>query len=327
MLNRIPNAIGAQGPGAASQPGPVAALRAAVPPTPLARQEPPAGGALIRLMHKVEPERSNARRQAEPRRCIIFLHVPKTAGWTLRGVLRYKYPSEILFLDDPSDPLGGIEAIPLEDRRRARVATGHVFYGVHEHIPQPTEYITVLREPIARVVSMYNHVLRRPEHRLHDEVAGSGMGLEEFARSCADAGIDNQQTRLISGRGAGRGGAPRLRRARTWVAPRLERGDLEQAKRNLDDFLLVGLTERFDETFILLRRVLGWRLPMYATRNVGRAANGSPPERAVGAGDRADQGAKRARPRALRACAAGCSRRPSRGRAPRSSARWRRSGC
>ena len=28
----------------------------------------------------------------------------------------------------------------------------------------------------------------------------------------------------------------------------------------------------------MLRRMLGWRLPMYATRNVSRAANGSPPE-------------------------------------------------
>ena len=71
------------------------------------------------------------------------------------------------------------------------MATGHVFYGVHEHIPQPTEYITVLREPIARVVSMYNHVLRRPEHRCTTR-SRVGDGLQEFARSCADAiGADN----------------------------------------------------------------------------------------------------------------------------------------
>ena len=155
------------------------------------------------LMHRVRAEWSHARRPAEPGRCLIFLHVPKTAGWTLRGVLRYKYPSEILFLDDRYEALGGIEKVPLEDRRRARVVTGHVFYGVHEHIPQPSDYITVLRDPIARVVSMYNHILRRPQHRLHDEVAGSGIGLEEFARASDDPGLDNQQTRLISGRGAG----------------------------------------------------------------------------------------------------------------------------
>ena len=43
---------------------------------------------------------------------------------------------------------------------------------------------------------------------------------------------------------------------------------LEEAKRNLDRFLVVGLTERFDETFILIRRALGWKLPYYLTANV-----------------------------------------------------------
>ena len=40
---------------------------------------------------------------------------------------------------------------------------------------------------------------------------------------------------------------------------------LDEARANLDRFLVVGLTERFDESFILVRRALGWRLPMYAT--------------------------------------------------------------
>jgi hypothetical protein len=41
------------------------------------------------------------------------------------------------------------------------------------------------------------------------------------------------------------------------------------------------LPERFDETFILLRRVLGWRLPYYVSANVAGAAKpvgGSPRE-------------------------------------------------
>jgi hypothetical protein len=191
--------------------------------------------------------------------------------------VRYKYPSHHLFLDDKFDPMGGIEQVPLEARRAARVAAGHVFYGVHEHIPQECEYITILREPVARVVSMFHSMRRSPQTRMYDELVRTGMGLEEFARTVPDPGIDNEQTRLISGRGRGEtllqpsGG-------RVWVAPKLTREDLETAKRNLDRFLVVGLTERFDETFIMIRRALGWRLPMYETRNVGRTANGRRPE-------------------------------------------------
>ena len=40
---------------------------------------------------------------------------------------------------------------------------------------------------------------------------------------------------------------------------------------------MVGLTERFDESFILIRRALGWRLPMYETHNVSKAGLPAPP--------------------------------------------------
>ena len=56
---------------------------------------------------------------------------------------------------------------------------------------------------------------------------------------------------------------------------------LDEAKANLDRFLVVGLTERFDESFILVRRALGWRLPMYSTRNASRGPRRARP------GDRA----------------------------------------
>jgi hypothetical protein len=54
----------------------------------------------------------------------------------------------------------------------------------------------------------------------------------------------------------------------------VDREALEEAKHNLAGFLVVGLTEHFEETFALLRRSLGLRIPFYVTRNE------SPPFRA-----------------------------------------------
>ena len=46
---------------------------------------------------------------------------------------------------------------------------------------------------------------------------------------------------------------------------------LVTAKRNLDDwFCMAGVTERFDESMLLLRRSLGWRSCYYLRRNEGR---------------------------------------------------------
>jgi Galactose-3-O-sulfotransferase len=222
-------------------------------------------------MHSLGSRRGTPR----SRRCIVFLHVPKTGGSTLRAVLRFKYPGRHLFLHDPSEQMQKFRAVPVQDRRAARVVAGHLLYGVHQHIPQESDYITVLREPVARAISNYNGILRRPGHWFHDELVRSGMGLEEFAQAKAGP-ADNLQTRYVSGRRSGEylssGPSGRLEPTALGAAA------LEDAKRNLERFLVVGVTERFDESFILIRRALGWRLPMYATRNDAKAEPGPSPE-------------------------------------------------
>jgi hypothetical protein len=209
------------------------------------------------------------------RRCIVFVHIPKTGGRTLSTALRYKHPSGFLRLSDKFERPEKLQEIPLEDRRAAQVISGHISYGVHRYVPQECEYITILREPVARVISRYNHVLSRrdailgdPQHWLHRFVR-SGMDFEKFIQAGVDPRLDNGQTRVISGRSLGD------------EQVSLGREALEDAKRNLEKFLVVGLTERFDESFILVRRALGWKLPMYETDNVSTRRMSEPPTQAV----------------------------------------------
>ena len=189
------------------------------------------------------------------KRCLVFLHVPKTGGQTIESPLLRSFPkSERIHLDTLDRPLDdAMNGIPLERRLTARLVWGHVPHGVHLYIPQPCEYFTILREPIARVVSGYKYIIRTREHGLHDRLLAEAMSLEEYL----DAGIDkgqteNSQTRQLSGR----------------QFDALDRSALEMAKRNLEACLVVGLTERFEETFVLLRRTVGLRMPFYVTRNV-----------------------------------------------------------
>jgi Galactose-3-O-sulfotransferase len=190
-------------------------------------------------------------------RCIIFLHLPKTGGVTLRRALKWKYAPDMLNFETLTKPAESLADVPLSDRRNARVLTGHLHYGVHDYIPQPCDYITLLREPIARVVSYYYYILGHPKHWRHAELVRSGMSLDEFARTSPERGVEDDQTRMLSGRGAGE-----------LDAGSLGRKALDEAKRNLEKFLVVGLTERFDESFILIRRALGWKFPLYVAGNV-----------------------------------------------------------
>ena len=206
-------------------------------------------------------EGTDHRLRRTPRdRCIVFLHIPKTGGVTLRRALKWKYPSRLLYEESLSKPLEALEQVPLSERANARVISGHLHYGVHEWIPQECEYITVLREPVARVISSYHYILGDQGHWLHADLVQSDAPWEKFLQS--EPTVDNHQTRMISGRGGGE-----LARA----PEPLDRDALDEAKRNLERFLVAGLTERFDETFILLRRALRWKLPFYLTANVTKS--------------------------------------------------------
>ena len=187
--------------------------------------------------------------------CVVFMHVPKTGGQTLESPLIWNFQeSERIHLDILDRRLDeAMYSIPLERRSSARLVWGHLPYGVHLYMPQRCEYITILREPIARVVSVFKYILRTRDHVLHDRVATEGIRFEEYLESGMDKGqTENSQTRQLSGRQSGV----------------LDGAALREAKHNLEAALVVGLTERFEETFVLLRRTLGLRMPFYITRNI-----------------------------------------------------------
>jgi hypothetical protein len=188
--------------------------------------------------------------------CLVFLHIPRTAGSTLGTILRRNFPQEqrcvrLNTLDKPFAET--LESISLEKRSSLRLVAGHLPYGVHRHIPRPCDYITIMRDPVDRVISVYKLILAKRNHMLHDQVVRSRVSLEQYVESGMDQGqTENSQTRQLSGRQFGV----------------VDATSLDEAKRNLNTFALVGLTERFEETIALLRRTFGLRTSFYLTKNV-----------------------------------------------------------
>jgi hypothetical protein len=214
---------------------------------------------------------------------LIYLHIGKTAGVTLHQVLQRQFPSSrTLWLhgsivaggatagDDPSAsvPPGSearptremsleyVASLPPERLARVRLVEGHIIFGLHRLLPRPSVYATFLREPIARVISGYGYIRRRPRHPLY--ALSHRLPLDAFLRSGAAIQLDNGQTRAIAGDTTTAFGA---------CGPEL----LAAARRNIEDhFVVVGLTERFDESLLLMRRAFGWRNVHYVPANVSR---------------------------------------------------------
>lgn len=183
-------------------------------------------------------------------RCIIFLHIPKTAGTTLHRVIERQYPPERIhsFGAHAQESVRRFKGLPKSRRGEIQVLKGHMAFGLHKFLPQPSTYITLVRDPIERTISYYYHIVRNPTHYLHEEVMAQKMSLKDVLYNEMTPDLDNGQTRLLSG---------------VWndvPCGYCSADMLERAKRNIQDhFAVVGLVGEFDKTLILLMRVFGWK--------------------------------------------------------------------
>jgi hypothetical protein len=199
-----------------------------------------------------------------PDHAVIFLHIPKTAGTTLHRIIKRQYrPAQLYHVGSASDSLTTFQQLPESQRAGIHFLMGHFELGVDTWLPRPSTYFTLLRDPVARIVSYYAHVRRDPDHYCHELVNRQKMDLESFVRSGADVMLNDGQTRMIAGV--------------LYDIPFGQCGPdiLETAERLLDErFAFVGLTERFDESLLFMQSLFGWRTVYYASRNAAPHKDG-----------------------------------------------------
>ncbi len=196
---------------------------------------------------------------------LIFVHILKAGGTTLHHLLETQFAPEESFATCstqrfPGNTLNDFEALSKEQLVDVRLLNGHMGFGLHRHLPRPAVYITMLREPIERVLSHYSFDRTLPGSPVYAHLQSGEMDLKGYVQHYADAAeMDNLQTRMIAGNWHKRGFGP--------CTPKM----LEQAKHNLRErFVVVGLTEQFDASYLLLARTFGWRPMCYRRRNKTR---------------------------------------------------------
>ena len=186
---------------------------------------------------------------------LIFVHIPKTAGGTLNSIIRRKYDSDRVYRYEYGDEARiDFENLPVEKKNELLAIYGHLYFGIHKQLKGPCTYITILRNPIDRLISAYTFIRERPAHPNYPYA--QELSFKEFVeRGVMGKEQENGQTRILSGRYEEDGPC--------------KADMLEQAKTHLkNDISVVGLTERFDESLILIKRALSWRMPFYFKKNV-----------------------------------------------------------
>jgi hypothetical protein len=222
---------------------------------------------------------------AEPR--VVFIHVPKTAGTTLRAIMRSN-ASHSARLGNVFKGGGGRVVEPDYERMVAKMRDvnvdarffwGHTPFAVASYMPAEweTNFVTFLRDPVERAISQYYGMVARLEGGDPDDDDASDAGEDDYVgRSARKPGIirgefsrdvpyhvaladaayvsDNLQTRMLSG----------LPRPFGEVTDEM----LDRAIENLRRFRCVGITERFDESLVLLRCRIGYERILFRDQRV-----------------------------------------------------------
>lgn len=129
---------------------------------------------------------------------LIFIHIPRTGGTSLirmfeesfgsQNVLWFKHHAEVESWKEHSAESAGI---------RFKVFAGHICYGFHRYIPGPAKYVTFLRDPVQRIISIYRFIRKDLSHPHHSDVAE--MDLEDFLESAIASEYHNAQTAILAG--------------------------------------------------------------------------------------------------------------------------------
>jgi hypothetical protein len=174
-------------------------------------------------------------------RMIVCLHIPKTGGTSFNFILENNFG--IRNCHTNQNDRSTFTQADFDFARKCyptlRSIVGHNLVDPMQLSVEEPFYMTILREPVARVISHYQYSVQRGNNK---------KTFEETLR--ASENLENLQVKIIAG-------------AR----------DLDKAKRFLERCAFVGLTEKFDLSLRVLERLSPWPLKLGYQRRVVAESN------------------------------------------------------
>ncbi len=205
---------------------------------------------------------------------ILFEHIPKTGGVTLRGLLIKVYGQDHNFVINSRDIKGSLAqfaALKTSDRKKIKVLSGHAATLFEKYVENPFR-ITIIREPVSLFLSQYHYLVRFKEAVYNDNMQHVNS-LEEYIDFALEHGHDNLLTRYLSS------SMYWLLDAKQPIPDMNVHGEqlLQAAIERMHQFEAVLHLSRFDAGVFALAQKLNWKksIPLYkpGNRNLKKQKN------------------------------------------------------
>ncbi len=193
---------------------------------------------------------------------LFYIHVPKTAGTTMKMIIEWLYRWPEIFWVNKAQPIEEkVNQLNEKQIRNLKIVAGHRPYGMHQYFPaEDYQYFTFIREPVDRVISQYYYLKRSPKHKLYPYVNNPNYSLKRLIEENHFQNF-NIQTHWLTG-------MPKS----YFQEGHQNQETIDLALDNIKrDFAFVGLNDHFDEGLVILKRLFGWSTPFYAMKNVTKS--------------------------------------------------------
>lgn len=196
---------------------------------------------------------------------IIFNHIPKTGGTSLRIILNRIYGLDKVYFiksTDLGDSLQSFSNLSIEQQKNYEVIAGHGAEKFSHFVEEPIRII-ILRDPVDLFLSQY-YYLRVSPNSIFQKQINQLKTIDDYLDFATENGQDNLITRYLSN-------------SIDWLfdsalpIPDLNiQGNklLEKAKENLNHYDAVLGLETFDTGVYSLSKHLKWKkIPLYKPSN------------------------------------------------------------